>query len=432
VSELLYAMPSLGADMEQGTVLQWFVSPGDEVHRGDVVALIDTEKAEIEAEIWNDGTVAELLVAPGTTVPVGTPLARLTPLGVAAQPALPAVPVPPPPAHPTAPTYSPLVRHDAEDRHLDLGNLVGSGPGGAVTRADVAAARPDDRDGHNGRDGRDPAGAERAIRSSPLARRLAETAGIPLAGLTGSGPGGAVVARDVPRAAPPAPDGRTDTPDRLRRAIGDLMARSKREIPHYYLLSDVDCGPALAWLSAENEARPVARRVLPAALLLKATALAARDVPGLNGHWVDGTLRRSGEVHLGVAISLRGGGLVAPAIHLADRLSLDELMAALVDLVGRAGRGTLRSSEMSDPTITVTNLGDQGVDVVHGVIYPPQVALVGFGRISERPWAVGGLLGVRPVVTAGLAADHRASDGHLGARFLGRIGALLAHPEELR
>jgi pyruvate dehydrogenase E2 component (dihydrolipoamide acetyltransferase) len=134
---------------------------------------------------------------------------------------------------------------------------------------------------------------------------------------------------------------------------------------------------------------------------------------------------------VGVAISLRGGGLVAPAIHDADHCTLDELMAALRDLVQRARTGGLRGSEMSDPTITVTNLGDQGVDQVFGVIYPPQVALVGFGRVAPRPWAVDGLLGVRPVVRATLAADHRASDGHDGARFLAAIDALLQHPEAL-
>jgi pyruvate dehydrogenase E2 component (dihydrolipoamide acetyltransferase) len=136
-------------------------------------------------------------------------------------------------------------------------------------------------------------------------------------------------------------------------------------------------------------------------------------------------------VHLGVAISLRGGGLVAPALRGAHELDLDALMRALRDLVSRARAGVLRASEMTDPTITVTNLGDRGVESVYGVIYPPQVAMVGFGRISERPWAVEGLLGVRPLVVVTLAADHRASDGHDGARFLDSIARHLQHPEEL-
>jgi pyruvate dehydrogenase E2 component (dihydrolipoamide acetyltransferase) len=216
----------------------------------------------------------------------------------------------------------------------------------------------------------------------------------------------------------------------MRNAIADLMARSKREVPHYYLATTVDLAAATAWLTAENARRPVTERLLPAALLLKATALAAREVPALNGFW-DGAFRPSSAVHLGVAVSLRGGGLLAPAIHDADQLSLDELMAALRDLVQRARSGGLRSSEMSDPTLTVTNLGDQGADEVQAVIYPPQVAIVGFGRIVDRPWAVDGLLGVRPTVRATLAADHRASDGHEGSKLLAAIDRHLQAPEAL-
>lgn len=216
----------------------------------------------------------------------------------------------------------------------------------------------------------------------------------------------------------------------MRHAIGALMARSKREIPHYYLATSIDLHAALGWLAEVNARRPVTERLLPAALLLKATALAAREVPVVNGSWDDG-FRPAPAVHVGVAVSLRGGGLVAPAIHGTDELTVDALMAALRDLVARARRGVLRSSEMSDPTITVTNLGDQGVEEVFGVIYPPQVALVGFGRIVDRPWAAGGMVGVRPLIRATLAGDHRASDGHDGARFLAAIDRLLQAPESL-
>jgi pyruvate dehydrogenase E2 component (dihydrolipoamide acetyltransferase) len=217
----------------------------------------------------------------------------------------------------------------------------------------------------------------------------------------------------------------------MRAAIARAMARSKREIPHYYLASDIDFSAARAFLDEQNEGRPVTERLLPAAVLVKATALAVRDTPELNGYWIDGEPRASVEVHVGVAISLRGGGLVAPAIHDTDRMNLDGVMAALRDLVARARAGSLRASEMSDPTITVTNLGDQGARLVYGVIYPPQVALVGFGSIAERPWAADGMIGVRPVVTATLAADHRASDGARGARLLDLLDRRLQAPAEL-
>jgi len=218
----------------------------------------------------------------------------------------------------------------------------------------------------------------------------------------------------------------------MRRAIAAAMSRSKREIPHYYLSQDLDVSPAIHWLEDRNSRVPIERRVVFAALLLKATALTLRDFPELNGLLLpDGEYRPSKAIHVGVAVSLRHGGLVAPAIRDTDQRPLAELMTALSDVVGRARAGTLRSSEMSDPTITVTNLGDDSADAVFGVIYPPQVAILGFGTPRERPWAEDGLLGVRHVVTATLSADHRVSDGHRGARFLSALARSLARPEDL-
>ena len=217
----------------------------------------------------------------------------------------------------------------------------------------------------------------------------------------------------------------------LRRAVGSLMSRSKKSIPHYYLSTTLDLRAALEWMQLVNKQRPVASRLVPSALLLKATALAAREVPEVNGFFTDGIFRPSSSVHLGVAVALRHGGLVAPAIHNADALALDVLMQKLRDLVSRARAGRLQRAEMADPTITVMNLGDLGVETVFGVIYPPQVAMVGLGKVVEQPWAHDGLLGVRPAVAATLSADHRVSDGLRGGRFLARIDELLQKPEEL-
>jgi len=389
-----FRMPSLGADMEAGTLIEWRVRPGDTVRRGDIVAAVDTDKAVIEVECWEDGIVDALLVAPGTKVPVGTPLARLRTLGAAA--AAPPEPrsleTPPQPAggrvHAT-----PLARRAAEELGVDLAGLRGTGPGGAVTHADVERAA-----------------AERTPLEAPAAR-------------------GAVRVPPA-RGSAPAPE-RDARAAGIRRAIGAAMARSKREIPHYYLAVRIDLSRALAWLAAENAPRPVAERVLPAALLLRAVALAAREVPELNGFFEEGGFRPVAAVHLGVAIALREGGLVAPALLDADRKGVRDVMSALADLVRRARGGGLRSSELGSATLTVTNLGDLGVESVYGVIYPPQVALVGFGRVGEQPWASGGLFGVRPVVTATLAADHRASDGHRGGRFLSAVDRLLQEPEKL-
>jgi pyruvate dehydrogenase E2 component (dihydrolipoamide acetyltransferase) len=151
----------------------------------------------------------------------------------------------------------------------------------------------------------------------------------------------------------------------------------------------------------------------------------------MNGFWMNGAFKTADAVHVGVAISLRQGGLIAPAIHDIDKKALGEIMVNLRDLVKRVRAGVLRSSEIADATITVTSLGEEGVETVFGVIYPPQVALVGFGKITEQVWAADGMLGAKPTVMATLAADHRASDGHRGGLFLAAIDRILQEPERL-
>jgi pyruvate dehydrogenase E2 component (dihydrolipoamide acetyltransferase) len=423
-----FRMPSLGADMDTGVLLEWLVRPGDRVDRGDTMAVVDTAKAAIEVESFETGVVERLLVEPGTRVPVGAPLAFIA----TAEAPAPAV----------SPVTSPLVRHLAADRHVDLATVRGTGPGGRITHADVeqaatraavpspAAARP----APSAPPAPPPPAAPARARASPLARRLAAELGVDLGTVAASGAGGTVQAEDVRRAARPAQAPALEAGERaaaMRSAIAALMARSNREIPHYHLAETVDLDAVLEWLRETNRRLPVPQRILPAALLLKAAARATVAVPELNGFWTGDRFVPGDGVHLGVAVSLRGGGLVAPAIHDADRLPLRELMAALRDLVTRARAGRLRRAELSDPTLTVSNLGDQGVESFHGVIYPPQVALVGFGRVTRRPWAVGDLLGVRPLVTVSLAGDHRATDGATGARFLTTLAQLLQQPEEL-
>jgi pyruvate dehydrogenase E2 component (dihydrolipoamide acetyltransferase) len=273
------------------------------------------------------------------------------------------------------------------------------------------------------------------LRISPLARKLAAELGIDPAAVRGTGAGGAIRREDIEqaaaaRAAAPAerPRAALERQARLRQAIAAAMARSKREIPHYYLATTIDMHGAMTWLAEENLKRSVPDRLLYGVLLIKAVALALKEVPELNSVWRGSEPVRSEAIHVGVAISLRGGGLVAPALHDTAGQSLGDLMRSFRDLVLRARSGGLRSSELSDPTITVTSLGEQGVESVFGIIFPPQVAIVGFGKIVERPWAVGGQLVARPVVTATLSADHRVSDGHRGGLFLAAVDRLLQAP----
>jgi pyruvate dehydrogenase E2 component (dihydrolipoamide acetyltransferase) len=386
-----FVMPILGADMTAGTLVAWRKQPGDRVSRGDIIAEVETEKGLIDVEVFTSGVLERIVVTPGTTVPTGTVLAIIRDDGLAATtPAAATAPTPAPPtvaAPPAPPLPSP------------------------------------------------PAGTARTprIRVSPLARQAAVRLGVDLATVTATGPGGVVRLEDVERAAarPTAPGRPRPDPGRMRQTIAAAMARAKREIPHYYLAHTIDMHRALAWLAAENADRPVTERLLPGVLLLRAVALAVREVPELNGVWRGDRAEPSARVHLGVAISLRGGGLVAPALHDADRMPLGELMRAFRDLVQRARTGGLRSSELSDPTLTVTSLGEQGVETVFGIVYPPQLAIVGFGRIGERPWVVDGAVVARPLVTAALSADHRVSDGHRGGLFLVAVERLLQSPERL-
>ena len=362
---LEFKLPSLGADMDEGKLVEWKVKPGDRVAKGQVVAIVDTSKAAIDVEIWFDGTVRELLAAPGETIPVGTVMATL------------------------------------------------------LAPGEETGATPPERQ-----------------RISPAARKRANELGIDVAAIRGNGPDGAVTLADVEQAAanraptPPHPTA-TDHYVEMRQAIAAAMSRSKREIPHYYLSETVPMRRAQDWLTAANAARPIADRLLMAAVQLKAVARALRKFPEMNGHYRDGTFHPSAAAHVGVAVSLRQGGLIAPALHDVGEKSLDELMRDLTDLVQRTRAGTLKSSEITDATITVTNLGEQGVEAVYGVIYPPQVALVGFGRIAPRPWIENDALAVVPTVTASLSADHRASDGHRGALFLAELRDWLQRPEEL-
>ena len=382
-------MPALGADMETGKVVQWLVKPGDRVKRGDVVAVVETHKGAIDVEIFFDGVIGEL--APlGQELPVGAVLAHVREADQ--EPA--ARDRAAPPAAPASPSTSPA-------------------PGTAA----VAGTR---------------------AKVSPAARRRAQALGIAADLLHGTGPDGTVTLSDVEQAlVQPTPSPAEAVPRRgfdaalMRQAIASAMSRSKREIPHYYLASTIDFGAAAAWLEGWNRDRAPEQRFLPAALLLKATALALANVPQLNGFYDNGAFRQGPGLHIGWAVALRGGGLVAPAIHDVDRKALPELMAALRDLVQRARAGGLRSSELTDPTITVTSLGDRGADSVLGVIYPPQVAIVGFGRIAPRPWVVGGHVVPRPVLAASVAGDHRASDGHIGGLLLEAIDRALQAPEKL-
>ncbi|MGZ5019838.1 MAG: dihydrolipoamide acetyltransferase family protein [Chthoniobacterales bacterium] len=380
-----FRMPSLGADMRAAILMHWHVKPGDKVKRGDIIADVETDKGLIEIEVFEHGVVDQILAEPGKKLPVGTVLATIRGEG---EPAAPAIV--------TTPTVA------------------------ALPEA-VPKAKPPIR-----------AAPIPHVRASPLARKTALELDVDLSKVTGTGAGGVIEHADVLRADAMMKEEKPLAPaEKFRRAIAAAMSRSNREIPHYYLATEIDMTHSLGWLTTQNAKRSLKDRLLVAVLLIKAVARALHDVPELNGYWIDDQLQKKDAVHVGFAIALRQFGLIAPAIHDVHVKTLDELMAAIHDLVPRARSGRLRSSELTDATITVTSLGDLGVKTLFGVIYPPQVALVGFGKIADQPWAEGGTAVVRPILTATLSADHRATDGLRGAQFLEALNNHLQAPEKL-
>lgn len=418
-----FRLPSLGADMESAILTEWLKKPGDAIRRGEAIAVVETAKGLIDVECYHDCTLAQIVVTPGTKVPVGAALAQIDCEGVVIpEPVLPSMP-------PPGPAVGPRPATAGAAMPPPTAVSAPTPPGGAPsppprTSPAVAHHRP----------------------ISPAARRRAHELGVDLAVLQQTGATGVIHIEEVERfaargthpvvqAAPasgavPAgavPDARTS----MRAAIGAAMARSKREIPHYYLRQSVDFAPARGWLLNYNSRVAVSERLLDTVLLIKAVASAAASVEGFNGYFREQRFEPSPTVNVGTAIALRGGGLVAPALLDADRKDLATLMRELSDLVTRVRTGHMRSGEFTAPTITLTSLGNDGADCLYPIINPPQVAILGAGAVTDRPWVVNGQLLVRPVLDLTLAGDHRVTDGRTGSRFLRAVADLLATPEKL-
>jgi len=380
-------MPFLGADMEGGKIVEWLAHPGDAVHHSDIIAVVETEKGAIEIEVFEEGTLGKIVAALGEHRNVGEVLAFIETDTDAvhhspAAPIQPDIPIRQQGTPHTRPRVSPVALRRAEELGINLATLVGTGHDGAITLADVEQqAQPNDKP-----------------------------------------------AKEIP-----ASDARSKGIDvaLMRTAIAASMARSKREIPHYYVSASIDVTKLMAWLGTHNAAAPIEQRVLPIVPLIKAVALAVQKTPTLNGAWVDDRFQQSGDINIGIAIALRGGGLAAPAILGTDGLSIDGLMVKLRDLTGRVRQGNMRGSEIGGGTFTVSSVGEGNVEAVVPIIYPPQVAILGLGSICERPWVIDGDVCPRQVITATLAGDHRASDGRVGARFLEVFDRLLQEPEAL-
>jgi len=387
----IYKMPSLGADMESGTLREWEAKEGDNVKKGDIIAELETAKGVIDAEVFEDGVVEKILVKPNSELPVGAPMAIIR-----------------------------AKNEKLEDLEKELEKLQqeASMPKEEEKKEEVVQKKEEVAQ---------PKQEENRIHITPLARKKAKELGVDINEVAKKIKG-KISVEDVEKAAKEKNIVYTSP---MRQAIAAAMSRSNAEIPHYYLSTKVNMTPALNWIKELNSKRSIKDRILPAALLIKAVAKALEKVPTLNGFWIDNTLQISKEINPGIAIALRDEGLITPALLNVQDMDLDETMKSLSDLIGRTRKKKLKSSEVTKQTITITNLGDLGVEEVFGVIYPPQVAIVGFGKIVDQPWIENDAIAIRKVVTLSLAADHRASDGRIGAMFLNKIDKLLQKPEEL-
>ncbi|TDR76364.1 dihydrolipoamide acetyltransferase family protein [Photobacterium lutimaris] len=401
-------MPALGADMRDGTLIDWQVRPGDQVKKGDIIAVIETNKGAIDMEAYHDGIITELLVMPTIKLPVGSVMARMAET-TSQSPSSKTTHV----SHPITSSTHTSPEHESHD----------------MTAQSAPIAHRPYLPPHTGR--HESLGSTRPM-ASPAARQQANQRGITLSGLLGSGPSGAILLRDLP--AVPEAQASRDVDNRkstMRQAISDAMSLSKQQIPHYYLSLEINLSKTQQWLIRQNQQREPEQRLLITAVILTAIARQLPRYPALNGFYQNGNFTPSQAIHIGNTISLRDEGLVVPAILNADQLNLDQIMVSLRDQTERGRRGRLRSSELGSATVTVTSIGDRGADAITGVIYPPQVAIVGLGRLRQAPIVDSGNIAIGDLMTVTLSADHRVSDGLVGSRFLNAIAKQLQHPEDL-
>lgn len=391
-----FVMPSLGADMNEGTLREWRVKPGDKVKSGDIIAEVETQKGLIEIEVFNEGTIEKLLIEVGKKVPVGTVIAHIIPEleTEAIEKPIPVIDV-------------------AKEKKVEIEKV-------SIVEKKVESKKIDH------------------IRASPLAKKIAEENGIDISLIKGTGEENAITKEDVEkviseRKLPSSVNNlkESSTPiENIRMAIAAAMSRSNQEIPHYYLETKIDMSASLAMLAETNNKLPVSERLLIAVFLIKAVTKAIEEVPDINAWWVNG-LQPKKDIHVAFVVSLRTGGIMVPTILDTGKKPLTELMKSLNDVIPRARAMKLRSSEINEATITITSLGDIGVETIYGIIYPPQVAIIGFGIIKEQAWVVNNKVEVRPILSATLAADHRATDGIIGSKFLMALKKYLEKPELL-
>jgi len=401
ISEVV--MPQMGADMQEGTILRWLKKEGEAVERGEIIAEIETDKANVEIEAYDSGVLRRILLAEGTTVPVGQVIAVIAAPG------------------------DDISRYEGAAAPAQA-----TRPGAAPKPAAAARERPE---------AEAPPPEAGGVHASPAARRLAEELGVDLSRVRGTGPDGRILRSDIesaaksrepagPAAVPPAADAEAPAMSRMRQAIARRMTQSKREAPHYYLTMEIDMTEAERLRRQLNEAAEDEAHISVNDVIVKAVAKALHRHPIFNSWFVDGQVQQQEALNIGVAIAL-DEGLIAPAILDCGQKGLADIARAGRDLAERARSGVLKAEEYSGATFTVSNLGMYGVETLIAIIPPPQTAILGVGVVREVPAVHDGEIVVREQMKVAFSADHRVTDGALGARFLAELRNFLENPISL-
>ncbi len=429
-------MPALELAQETGKILKWFKSPGDTVGKGETILEIETDKVTVEIEAPASGVLRDVTARAGDVVPVGQTIALIFAPGEAGAGGSAPAATPTAAAAVKAPDgavkASPLARKIAEQHGVDLARVKSAT--GRIEKADVLAHV----EGQARTEGKKESAAGTAARltaASPKARRLAAERGLDIRVLSGSGPGGAVLAVDVtaakvpaaeaPAAAPSAPRVEAPGVSTVWRIMAERMTASWTTAPHFFLVREVNVNRLVTW--RERASKQTGARITYTDLLVRLVAAALSQHPGVNASWKDGAIVRNADINIGLAVAI-DDGLVVPVIHRADTLSLAELAARREDLVTRAQAGKLRPADIQGGGFTISNLGTFGVDAFNAIVNPPQAAIVAVGRIADRVVALNSQPAVQPTMVLTLSCDHRALDGARAAQFLGTLADLIEEP----
>lgn len=428
-------MPALGMAQETGVLVTWFKAEGDQVAKGEVLMEVETDKATVEVEAAASGTLISVTARPGDSIPVGQVIALILAPGESAPATAPnstqthlspagSLPAPAGPVEDRPRRVSPVAARIAADHQLDLAQVKPAGP--RIQKDDVLAHLPvQASDSTTPADGRTLA--------SPKARRLARERGLDLAGITGSGPEGAVLAADVLEAAGraslpeagPAPVLEPVPMSRMWQVMAQRLTESWQTIPHFFLEAEANATRLRLW-QAQAQQR-LAEKLTMTDLLLKLVATALRHHPRLNAKWVRGAIVANPEINLGLAVAVEEG-LLVPVIQQADRLGLKEIAARRQALVARAQANKLSPADISDGTFTLSNLGMYGVDSFKAIVNPPQAAILALGRIADKVVPLNGQASIQPMLKLSLSCDHRIVDGARGAQFLQTLVGFIEEP----